>query len=309
ESFNGQEIPLTVISRGFDAEGNTAAIDTFSYFEVLSCAIDPNDKQVLPARREPSNSNFTRFDETLLYTIRFQNTGTDTAFTVRIEDQLSPELDHSTFRPIAASHPYRVSIYDGGLVEFVFENIMLPDSNINESLSHGFVTFEIDFHPGVADFTRVENTAAIFFDFNSPVITNTVTNTAVAFLDQDQDGYFFWQECDDENEAINPSVEEIPNNGIDENCDGVDTPVNTIDQLSGRLAVYPNPTNDQLQISCSEAKILEYALFDLHGQIMLKGQFRTSVQLRLEQLPASIYFLRLVDPTTGAYTTRRISKF
>jgi len=43
---------------------------------------------------------------------------------------------------ISASHNYTVEMQNGHLVWY-FNNIMLPDSNTNEELSHGQITFRI----------------------------------------------------------------------------------------------------------------------------------------------------------------------
>lgn len=136
---------------------------------------DPNDKQAFP--RGYGEDNFLEANTTINYLIRFQNTGTDTAFNVRIEDQLSEFLDHSSIVPGASSHPYRMELMEDGHLTFYFDNIMLPDSNINQLASNGFVKFQIEQLVDNPIGSRIENTAAIFFDFNEAVITNTVHHT------------------------------------------------------------------------------------------------------------------------------------
>ncbi len=134
-------------------------------------AFDPNDKQGFP--NGYGAEHYIRPGTELEYTIRFQNTGTDTAFTVRIADTLSSWLDAGTIRPGPGSHPYRFNLTGPGYAEFLFENIMLPDSNVNQEGSNGFVKFSIYPRADAPLETLIENNAAIYFDFNEPVITNT----------------------------------------------------------------------------------------------------------------------------------------
>ncbi len=137
---------------------------------------DPNDKQVSPTGEEEEGF-ITRNDSLLTYQIRFQNTGTDTAFTVLVLDEIEEDLDINSVRPGPSSHPYKLNILDGNILEFKFENIMLPDSFVNEPASNGYVLFDIKTKKDLPWETKIENTAAIYFDFNDPIITNTVTNT------------------------------------------------------------------------------------------------------------------------------------
>lgn len=107
------------------------------------------------------------------YQINFQNTGTDTAFTVEIVDRISSLLDLNTLTPLASSHPYELRIQPDRTLVFTFSNILLPDSNINEAASHGFVRFGINQLANLYSGLVIENTAQIYFDQNDPVATNT----------------------------------------------------------------------------------------------------------------------------------------
>ena len=64
-----------------------------------------------------------------------------------------------------------------GKLRFTFHDIMLPDSNINEPASHGFVKFLVSQKPDLANGNVISNFAVIFFDFNAPVSTNNVELT------------------------------------------------------------------------------------------------------------------------------------
>jgi len=69
---------------------------------------DPNDKQAFPVGHGPLH--FITDSTDLEYMIRFQNTGTDTAFNIVIRDTISPYLNIQTLRPSTASHPYQYDV-------------------------------------------------------------------------------------------------------------------------------------------------------------------------------------------------------
>ncbi|MEO6669515.1 MAG: T9SS type A sorting domain-containing protein [Ferruginibacter sp.] len=144
----------------------TTAMD--STIAEIRGSYDPNDKSATPvlSPTQVANGNY------IYYTIRFQNTGTDTAFNVVITDTLNSQLQAATLQVINTSHPAKITV-TGNAVSFEFLNILLPDSNVNELKSHGYVTFRIKPQATVALNSSIPNIAAIYFDYNSPVITNT----------------------------------------------------------------------------------------------------------------------------------------
>ena len=271
--------------------------DTFNYVATLSCAIDPNDKLTYPSRLEPSQSNYTEFTEPITYTIRFQNTGTDTAFTVRLVDTLATLLDAASFTPIGASHPYRVILNTDRELEVHFEDILLPDSTTDETASHGFFSFRISPRSGVAESDVIENRAGIYFDFNRPIITNTVVNTLVETLDADKDGYNFYVDCDDNDPAVYPNATEIAGNGIDEDCSGADLTTSILDPSANGISLFPNPTRGLLYLITpgSSTSDWRYRIYDLSGRRLLSGDLLAQQPISLNGLLPGVYVLSVYD--------------
>ncbi len=135
---------------------------------------DPNNKQVSPPAEVDING-----DRWLTYVVNFQNTGTDVAHHIYIDDTLDTHLDVSTFQLTDYSHEPLLQM-KGNVLRFNFPNINLPDSNVNEPGSHGFVMYRIKLKDNLPLGTEIRNTAYIYFDFNEPVVTNTTLNTLAA---------------------------------------------------------------------------------------------------------------------------------
>jgi len=133
---------------------------------------DPNDKQChLPTNLQSSEQ------ETLGYTVRFQNDGNYPALNVEIRDTISAQLDLSTFELIAAKHPVSYSIdLSTREIVFRFSGIQLQPSTTNLEASQGYVTYSLKEYPNLPLNSVIENTAYIYFDFNPAIITNTTFN-------------------------------------------------------------------------------------------------------------------------------------
>ncbi len=145
---------------------------------------DPNDKQAEPATQITPAEIAGR--EPVIYTVRFQNTGTFPANFIRITDTLSEFVDPATFQLLSASHPCTWTMRHAGEIAFDFPNIELPPVTTDEPGSHGFVQYSVQARQDLPLGIPVRNTAHIFFDYNSPVVTNT-TETVVSLVDAVQD--------------------------------------------------------------------------------------------------------------------------
>jgi len=233
-------------------------------FEALDCmenigAFDPNDKQGIPSGY--GNEHFIKANTDIEYMIRFQNTGTDTAFTVVVLDTLTHLLDASSVRVEVASHPMEFAMLEGGILRFTFNNILLPDSNVNQAASNGFIKFRIAQQPDLADGNLIENSAAIYFDFNDPVITNTTFHTI---------GTHF----------VTVKIDEIGNDGL--------------------LRAYPNPASDAVLFELKDwASAGRFELSNSLGQQVSSENFAGN-QFRFERknLPAGIYHFQIVTNNT-----------
>ncbi len=140
---------------------------------------DPNDIRVTPHRElgELGYETLLPNDSVLTYMVRFQNTGNDTAFRVVVRDTLGVDLlEVASIELGASSHGYEFSISGHGELEWRFENILLPDSGASEVGSHGYFKYRVRLKRGLGPLTEIANRASIYFDYNEPVMTNTVVS-------------------------------------------------------------------------------------------------------------------------------------
>jgi Secretion system C-terminal sorting domain len=221
---------------------------------VVTGSFDPNDKQMNPSKQILPTTD--KFD----FLIRFQNTGTDTAFTVVVRDTLTAAWNPASLQTIAASHRYRFAMKGKGIAEWTFDNILLPDSFRNEPASHGFIRFTLQpaLSPPLSIGATLSNKAAIFFDYNAPIITNTATGTVT-----------------------------LPTRTRE---------VNTVLDMAH---VYPNPAKEKLTIALKAdywTKGFEIQVFNALGQIVLKGNLENpTTEIKVKDLKEGIYFLKITD--------------
>lgn len=143
---------------------------------IIVSSYDPNMKEVFP-KGLGQEGFIDHSDSILTYTIHFQNLGTYFAQNVYILDTIDSDLELSTLIPLHSSHSCTISMTEAGIVKFSFPDIYLPYSSAYGNLSCGYVTYTIKQKPVLPPLTEIRNTAAIYFDYNEPVITNTTLNT------------------------------------------------------------------------------------------------------------------------------------
>jgi uncharacterized repeat protein (TIGR01451 family) len=165
----GQNICFNVSVTTSTPGDNNASDNVGSYCFPVVNSYDPNEKEVSPKRSMAAG-------EWLTYTIHFQNMGTAQAMNIRIRDTLSSNLDVSTFQLLDYSHNCITQLLEGGIAQFMFPNINLPDSASNPEGSKGYVQFRIKIKPGLSTGFTISNKASIYFDYNPPVVTNMVVS-------------------------------------------------------------------------------------------------------------------------------------
>jgi hypothetical protein len=263
---------LSVSIEGCGGNLNAGVVTQFSQYDGspfldIDCrmnigAYDPNDKSPFPVGY---GANHYITPATVLdYQIRFQNTGTDTAFTVIIRDTISNFLDITTLQAGSSSHPYTYFVHGDNIqvVDFVFQNIQLPDSNVNEPASHGFIQFSIHQKNANPLGTLIENTAGIYFDFNEPVITNT-------------------------------TMHQIEENFVDMNLVGLSK---KSFEMNG-CRVYPNPANDftTIELLGDPKGPFQLELISALGNTIQKSSHTDpKIILNRGQIPSGIYAYRIL---------------
>jgi len=235
--------------------GNTA------YYVDVDCqqniaSYDPNDKAA--QQLGYGTSHLIEANTPLDYRVRFQNTGTDTAFNVVVVDTLSSLLDPATIQMGASSHSNTWALSDEGVLTVTFEDIMLVDSNTNESLSHGFFTFTINQQPNLSNGSVINNEAAIYFDFNPPIITNTTFHTI--------------------GENFVPIILSMNDTWVEEL----------------EVHIYPNPTSGRIYVEQADYQNVQVSVVDNLGRLLEHKTINDEKEiLDLSRYETGVYFIKL----------------
>lgn len=226
---------------------------------------DPNDKSVSPSG--VGTGKLVKHKILLDFLIRFQNTGTDTAYKVVVVDTLDKNLDLATLEFGASSHTYKIEFTGSGqpILKFTFDKINLVDSFTNEPKSHGFVSFKITPYDSIPNGTLVKNSADIYFDFNLPIKTNT---TQVSIDDR------------------------LPTGATLSIITGVKEQYTNYESIY----VYPNPfsnsTNFEFVYNTKAAQLIVY---DIKGELVAQENIsgKTTYPFYRNNLPNGMYFYNI----------------
>ena len=168
----------------------TSSLDDLDEHQAITCnsivdSYDPNDKQAIPVGTGATHRIKT--GQELEYIIRFQNTGTDTAYTVKIVDTLETSLDLSSFTQASSSYPYKLTVTGNGkaVLCFYLYNINLPPKTTDDVNSNGIISFRIKVKSDATLGTVIKNKSYIFFDYNSAIVTNETMHTIDDVVDTD----------------------------------------------------------------------------------------------------------------------------
>ncbi|MCD6010543.1 MAG: hypothetical protein K0Q79_405 [Flavipsychrobacter sp.] len=233
---------INPISGDLDTSNNQLIV-----IDTITSSSDPNDISVSPEGHIAAGTK-------LRYTIRFENTGTDTAFNIHVMDTLSDHLDVGSIEVLMSSHHMNLCMLKKGglnIVKFDFPDIYLPDSS-HHGLCNGAIIYTINTKTGLTDGTIIPNRVGIYFDHNDVVMTNTVEN-----------------------------IIGFPSTGVRS-------------VAKNNVQVFPNPANDLLTIRMDEGTYNSFVITNTVGQIVIEQPLNgAQTKVNIKQLLAGIYYISL----------------
>lgn len=164
-------------------------------------------------------------------------------------------LDLNTLQILDSSDPVITQLDANGVVKFTFNHILLPDSNVDLINSQGYIIYRISPITNVPDYTQINNTAYIYFDFNAAVVTNTTYNILETQI------------------PVTVGVKEIP---------------------SAFLSfVFPNPISEISILTVPSSSVFDLRIFDSTGREILRKNVSGNFLLSKNKFLPGIYHYRL----------------
>lgn len=121
--------------------------------------------------------------------------------------------------------------------------------------------------------------------------------------DLDGDGYGIDEDCDDSNIEIHPDATDIPDNGIDENCDGIDEMILAVADLDQEVyKILPNPAFERVYIDTDQVNF-SVSIYRNTGQRI--SNFENQKIIDVSELKPGIYFFKILDKRTNESTVHK----
>lgn len=243
--------------------GDTTDFDNYDTLNQITVnGYDPNYLEVLP--NEDVSPSFVASQNYLYYIVHFQNTGNSSAINIKTKNQIDTKLVVSSVEVMYASHTYTYSLSNSNLLTVNFDNINLPDSSSDPLGSNGFVVYRVKPLNTLQIGDSIYNQSLIYFDFNTPISTNSVVTKVVSPT----------------------SIQNINNSD------------------KSQLTIEPNPIINsilKLKVSSSNQSQADVFIYDYLGKLvhtqknieLRKGQ--NSFNIALPQLKNGLYSVSLVN--------------
>lgn len=222
--------------------------------------------------------------QTLQYTIRFQNEGDAPAINVYLTDYLDDIiLDLGTLKFLDSEYPFTYQLI-GNKLEITFSNIQLPGlkQSTPETYTYddteSFIQFEICTHLFLPQ-TVLLNEAEIVFDYQPVILTNI---SEVPFLDN----------CTEMVDVCDPGMKVT----------------NTKELTAESIEIFPNPTMDIFSIEGIGNELVNINVYNQQGQLVIDnyGNSEGNKTINLFGLPKGVYFVHIRNEQLNI--TKRVIK-
>ncbi len=302
------EIEVTFELNSIDDLPSNSPLDTLTFFvygesDFLNDPLYNNfkgHKLILPPSNTPiyktnldgSKINVLNKGEFIEYIIHFKNNFNSNIEHLFIRDTLNTTyFDVNSIEIIESSHRLTKGVISNNTIEFIFKNIQLLENE------QGFIHFKIKLLSTISDGDQISNSASLHADHLNPIKSNS-SHSIVSDedLDIDQDGFNSSEDCDDYNPNTYPNAIEIPNNGIDEDCNGEDLILN-IDEIGDLIVdITPNPFTEYLNIRTDKNAFYEFSLYNNIGQLIIPPtSFIRDKSIDLSYLNDGVYIIKVTN--------------